>query len=673
MADSVDACLGTSDEYLDPHCEPCFDTKGRSTKVYGYCNDCYQYMCHDCHALHGKFQYAKDHVIVRGSKMPQSIADKPPKYERCETHATLKKEMFCCDHKVLVCQTCTNSDHTNCAVKSINATCKTIPFSELDKLYDAIQSLEDKAQSVQSAVEANIVDLEVNGTDLLEEIKVFHETIINKIQKAYQETQRKIVTQYQSEKQVLSEYKDTIDDIIVRIQAPLKDARRLKGKPMDTKSFLKIQEHVGDINRITGDLRNLGQSRHIISLSFDPSIALREMIATTITLGSVEKVESKPDHFDVNEVIFPHTICQNSQTPQTAAVDQNASSSSVLSNMSTFRRRASARNAPVQTNMSQTTDVNQSKLPESNKPTLSNQSNVNAEVGISATKSEQLSVIKATKINSFDVKQNDDEDRCWITGIAITNDKRTFLVDRSNKKVKVFSKDMKFLSSVSLVHRPWDIAVITDQELVMTNDNKELVILNMSRGFFAALFGTQHQLSIKSRWKLEYGVHGITNYKDKFIVACPDTELSSVKLIDQTGKIYWSVSTDQQGRQLFQWPLYVQYHKTGTNPSVVVTDRQKNTVTVLKTDAGDIVTTHQLEGFKWPRGVTTVKAGKICVCYSGTDEVATLTDDLTETRIILTRTDSTADFPYAIMYDDATNQLLVSYHYVDRIDCFKLC
>ena len=120
MADSVDVGHGTSDGYLDPHCEPCFDVKKYSVRVYGYCHECYQFMCPDCHVYHGKFPLAKDYVILRGSKMPKSIADKPPKYERCDSHPRQWKDVFCCNHKELVCSTCSDTEHKACLIKSVD-------------------------------------------------------------------------------------------------------------------------------------------------------------------------------------------------------------------------------------------------------------------------------------------------------------------------------------------------------------------------------------------------------------------------------------------------------------------------------------------------------------------------------------------------------------------------
>ena len=65
--------------------------------------------------------------------------------------------------------------------------------------------------------------------------------------------------------------------------------------------------------------------------------------------------------------------------------------------------------------------------------------------------------------------------------MAITNDGRRLLVDYRNDKIKLFSRDMKLLSSLSLSSSPWDVAVTGDREAIVSyDDDKTLLILDIS-------------------------------------------------------------------------------------------------------------------------------------------------------------------------------------------------
>ena len=277
-----------------------------------------------------------------------------------------------------------------------------------------------------------------------------------------------------------------------------------------------------------------------------------------------------------------------------------------------------------------------------------------------------LTQIKATKQTSYDIKAKDDYKPYLIIGMAITKNNRRLLVDRNNVKVKLFSPDMKHLSSVSVTDTPRGIAIVNDDTAVVTTDNKELILLDISYNW---IFG--EKLSISRTVKLDYTVRGISSCKSKLVVTCPDTEPPSVKLIGQTGRVYWSVSTDQQERQLFEDPRYLCCHDSDRSSTVVVTDRGKDTLTLLKAETGETVTKRQLEGDKRPWGVTTDTTGNVYVCYRANGEVSVLTGDLSEERILLTKQDGLSEGPQAIVYDETKRQLIVSY-FSGSIDCYQL-
>ena len=81
--------------------------------------------------------------------MPRSLTDKPPKYERCDSHSKQWKDMYCCNHKELVCSICSNTDHKICLTKTVDNVCKTIQFSDIGALCDAVKNLNEGAKSVK--------------------------------------------------------------------------------------------------------------------------------------------------------------------------------------------------------------------------------------------------------------------------------------------------------------------------------------------------------------------------------------------------------------------------------------------------------------------------------------------------------------------------------------------
>ena len=281
----------------------------------------------------------------------------------------------------------------------------------------------------------------------------------------------------------------------------------------------------------------------------------------------------------------------------------------------------------------------------------------------SARQSVALTQLKGRKLGSYNVKLSDDRNNCWITGMAITNDGRRLLVDNDNCKVKLFSQDMKLLSSLPLSVPLRDIAVISDKEAVVTTDNRSLKLLDISGS----------KMSINDTTRVPYDVRSISNYGEKLAVTSNSPRPASVKLIDKTGRVYWSMSSDDQGQLLFRFPQNVT--SDIEKNTVAVTDWDNNTLTVLNGDTGAVIKRRRVED-KFPRGVTTGSSGNIYVCYLNTDEVAVLTGDLAEERILLSQQDGLGHRPLFIAYDKSCGQLITSYGYYssdkNSVDVFDL-
>ena len=680
MADCVDDRHVTCDEYLDPRCEPCFDSKKRNILVLCYCHECHQFMCSDCHVYHGKFSLAKNHFIVRGSKMPKSMADKPPKYERCDNHPSQWKDRFCCDHKELVCSTCSDTHHKTCLIKSVDDVCKTIPTSENDALCDAVKNLNDIAKSVKDAIETNLEDLAEQRNHLMQETKILHENAISKVNELFQNSQSEIAAEYKSLNEQFDENKEKIADINTRIDGEVDKTKKLKGKPFDAKLFLKAREHVQVINQIMDDFRALNQSRRLVSMSFDHSHLSKEILSASATLGSVKKEESKPDANELSDITFPQSIPTNTQPTQITTRPMGNQQSPTLpillpapgiSGQISTKRQITPSSRPVVSLQDQIDSLDLSHHRVYNLPAKFQQPKGDMARSRSVLASVPLTQIKATKQTGYNIQAKDDNKRFLIAGMAITKNNRMLLVDRNNVKVKLFSPDMKHLFSVSVTDTPWGIAVVNDDTAVVTTEKQTLVLLNVSKTWIF-----WEKLSISRTVKLDYTVRGISNCKDKLAVTSPFTAPPSVKLIDQTGRVYWSVSQDQQGWRLFLQPLYVCCHDNDGTSTVVVTDCSKKTLTLLKAETGEVVTTRQLEGNKRPSGVTTDTAGNVYVCCRGTGEVSVLTGDLSEERILLTGQDGLSEGPHAIVYNQARQQLIVSsasfFENTRGIDCFQL-
>ena len=269
---------------------------------------------------------------------------------------------------------------------------------------------------------------------------------------------------------------------------------------------------------------------------------------------------------------------------------------------------------------------------------------------------------KACKTNRFNVKLFfKDKGNCWITGIAITEDGTILMVDFYNKKLKIFNKDLENLSHLVLSGEIRDVAVISNQQAVVTMGcEQKLHILDIR----------DNKPVIQETIQLKFDVMGVTVCKGNFVVTCPNTVPPSVKMIHRNGKVIWSTSADQSSHS-FADPWYVCSDSDGTR--IALTDRESHTVIVIDADTGKVIDTKKLEG-KHPRGVCMDPSGGVFICYQ--NGVGLLTDGLTKESVLISSETGLDSLPEAIAYDSLNHRLFTSYSplhkHCNSLDCFQL-
>ena len=520
MADSFNPDA-VCDVWYDPFCDLCYEADDLNIEAASFCDDCVQFMCNKCYKIHERLNSTRGHVVKTGSAMPRSQADKPPRFSFCDEHPKHLKNQFCSVHKQLVCSLCSSLYHKNCSTGSVEDVSKSISSSETNDLYDIVSDMKNNLESSLTAVESNIDDLNGQKTIMLEQAQELYDKMVSKAKKWFADEKSEIDTHYQSQLLVLKQNHTRINNTVSRIESYLRQIDILRSKPIDAKLFLRIQDILSGMKQYQDDFK---APIYNIQLSFVPSKQIQDFLSSSYTMDSVKLDKSKC------EITIPEILYPVSSTQQLRAVPANKVNAAAGKRESAKQRQSVA-----------------------------------------------LTQLKGRKLGSYNVKLSDDRLNCNITGMAITNDGRRLLVDRSNNKVKLFSQDMKLLSSLSMSDPPRGIAVISDKEAVVTTVNKSLVLLGISGS----------KMSINDTTRVAYLVGGISKYGEKLAVTSSSPRPPSVKLIDKTGRVYWSVSTDDQRQPLFEYPWYVT--SDIERNIVTVTDCDNNTLTVLNGDTGDVI------------------------------------------------------------------------------------
>lgn len=170
-------------------------------------------------------------------------------------------------------------------------------------------------------------------------------------------------------------------------------------------------------------------------------------------------------------------------------------------------------------------------------------------------------------------------------------------------------------------------------------------------------------MCVKETINVPFSVWGVARYnKNKLVITCPDDRQPCLKLVDITGRVYWTL----RGRRLFYKPWYVRGH----NNDVMVTD-WNGVVTKIDGQSGKIISRLQKKDKKL-KGITVDSDGIIYVCCGESNEVSLLTEDFSQDRTILSANGRLRTDPQAIVYDDQAKQLILSYKDCNKVDVFKV-
>ena len=323
MADSIDSGHGTSDALTDPYCDLCFEIKGLNIGVSGFCRECVQFLCTDCHAVHAKLQASRHHDVVQGEDMPKSQADKPPRFDFCDVHPKQLKDEFCCDHRSLLCTMCASIEHKGCCVKPVKDACTTVDASETSALYENIQGFQETLKSSLTSINKELMKIKDQEKTMLQDVQQVYDQITAKVKKMFDSIKNEIQTSCQSQIDLLSRHQKKINDTIQKLDSLLSDVGELKAKSIDTKIFLRLQETVSYTTKFTMEFQESRKSLQFASLSFLQSQSVGEILSSSFTFGTVRKSYSERPEADmlIPEIHFPVSVLTQT-TARSALAEQ---------------------------------------------------------------------------------------------------------------------------------------------------------------------------------------------------------------------------------------------------------------------------------------------------------------------------------------------------------------
>ena len=266
---------------------------------------------------------------------------------------------------------------------------------------------------------------------------------------------------------------------------------------------------------------------------------------------------------------------------------------------------------------------------------------------------------EAKKLTSLNVRSTSDEFLPRITGSAFMPGGEFVICDSNNKKIKVFGRDLEHLNDLELSGIPWDIAVLSDRECVVTLPaEKKLQFVNVCP-----------RTDILVTKDMDMMCHGIAAADNKLFVTCydPQTEKANgeVRVLDTLGNMLRKIN---YGHLELVRPCRIKLNNTADR--IYVTDFMTSTLKCL-TKNGDLIYQHTNATMKNPTSLFLDGEENVFVCGRWSHNITSVMSNGENQGTLLTRDDK-LNHPLSISFRDSDGILAVSLTGKSKILMFKL-
>lgn len=695
-------------KYIDPYCDYCIK-EGFVKGAAGFCPKCADFVCKSCMDNHGEQTGTDSHKILTGSAMPAKQSEKPLKYQSCNRHPLDLKDTYCLDHGQITCGKCALKDHKECDVKSILLAFKNFNIAAEDQAFKGTAShYLGHAQQLQMSVEENMNELEKQKNQLIQESQDFREQMTKQIRQSCDDFERKVLKNYMGQKKILAEKLMSITEIVTDIETALEDLQRQGVRTLgEARYFLHLKSNTETVLESADKLKEINDHLSYVDMTsqfylcINPaSLPQHKFVDATLQLSNYAYEKTVPDiyipcinrppDFDISTVspgvdetdavtwsqpsrresAGDHHGASPSDDEDPMFITKSSSTTTKSEHPGVIRKDSAGGKDPAsgeqtEKRNSQTFGVERKPSSSSSGSPVTSTSTDDQKLRGSLSKGDvtfrRLSLAleqsaknlpsNVTMLDPIKLEIHGDESECLTMGLDITADGNVLIVDRNNRKLKMFSPDGDYMASRKLPKDPEGVAVISDNRAAVSTWNKLIGIVDTS---------PHGGLTLKKTINLGYHVWGIAGYRDHMIVTCSPSPSSTqspstVRMIDMHGKVKWSVTTDMEGADLFQWAGFLTVRSGASRDTVIVTDQYKQTITVLSAHNGSVLKVCDVNG-RTPKGITCDENGEVYVCFDS-GAITLWSADMSRER-----NPGNVDMkdPYAMAYDKKQKELFVA-------------
>ena len=425
--DSVDGKSSSihiaSDQLIDPYCELCFENKGEKVTTNCFSKECNLCLCTSCHDVHKQVPSLQRHQILRGSRMPRSLADKPIKYPDCELHIGNIQDRYCREHHEMLCSECLKQNHQRCHVDTITDLCKILGSDDIKSFTAMVDNVELYVQNTQSKLQNNISDLTKEQENEIKRAEQAKQDMIQKANEMFNETVSGITKHYHNKVGEIKSHIVGLTDELHDLDEIRKKLNRKVSIKFDPNLFIQMQQIVNTTQTCKREIDDTISEIKTTNISFSFSKEISAFLSCK-SFGDIQEISSPLSITDdIKDIFFPYITSQAGRPYGTSQLGRTI---------------------------------------------------------LAKKNSVDISHIVARKMSHMNITSPKDNNKPYVNGLAVTDNGTLLVGDSKNRTLKVFSQDNTLLSSVPLSDWCDDVTVTEDNIAVVSTGDKTLHFLDIT-------------------------------------------------------------------------------------------------------------------------------------------------------------------------------------------------
>ncbi|XP_062580144.1 E3 ubiquitin-protein ligase TRIM45-like [Saccostrea cucullata] len=262
--------------------------RGKNEPGQFWCYSCSAALCTACGEFHTSFPALTDHRMAPLDDTKDATSLLSTAHQICEIHPDKKLEMFCEDHDVACCATCTMVNHRKCetvlTLQDAAKGCK--ETKDANHIDNEIKMLIENIDSKIDFFTKDYEKLEKSSNNLSEHLQYYSENLIKHIDKLKSEFDQKLLKEQSKDTKAIQKRKRTL----LNMQSMLSNCENILEAAEKKCSKVQLLTLIPKLSKLSGECRSKVDEMKKNPISLDREVLIDKAVEECMKIDKVGKL-----------------------------------------------------------------------------------------------------------------------------------------------------------------------------------------------------------------------------------------------------------------------------------------------------------------------------------------------------------------------------------------------